>query len=227
MKYEVTEVCPNCDRENTLTWDTEKDGYKIFCPNCGTRMMLCDACTHADDNPNHRCDWSRKDGCFRAPIKPLHELKFTMKYAGKTLDLSTEHLYQKTYSKYNMADVHASAEFAHNAIAFSENIQDFEQRHLDKAFTKQLDVDPNLTQLFLYMLNAYSEESNLDAYGYDFREWVKESLEEIQDLIDEGEYVICYYCKSIVPKRMTVTVNDGFWKGSVVCPDCLTKILSK
>ena len=47
------------------------------------------------------------------------------------------------------------------------------------------------------------------------------------DLIDEGEYVICYYCKSIVPKRMTVTVNDGFWKGSIVCPDCLRKILSK
>ena len=160
-------------------------------------------------------------------MKKMYELKFTMKYAGKTLDLSTEHLYPKAYSEYDMADVHASADFAHNAIAFSENIQDFEQRHPDKAFTKQLDVDPNLTQLFLYMLNAYLEESNLDAYGYDFREWVKESLEEIQDLIDEGEYMICYYCKSIVPKRMTVTVNDGFWKGSIVCPDCLKKILSK
>lgn len=157
----------------------------------------------------------------------IHELKFTMKYAGKKLDLGTEHLYPKAYSEYNMADVHASADFAHNAIAFSEDIQDFEQRHPNKAFTRQLDVDPNLTQLFLYMLNAYLEESNLDAYDYDFREWVKESLEEIQDLIDEDEYVVCYYCKSIVPKRMSVTVNDGFWKGSIVCPDCLKKILSK
>lgn len=160
-------------------------------------------------------------------MKKIHELKFTMKYAGKELRLGAEHLYPKAYSEYDMADVHASADFAHNAIAFSENIQDFEQRHLNKAFTKQLDVDPNLTQLFLYMLNAYLEESNLDAYGYDFREWVKESLEEIQDLIDEGEYVVCYYCKSIVPKEETVTVNGGFWKGSVVCPDCLRKILSK
>lgn len=160
-------------------------------------------------------------------MKQIHELKFTMKYAGKKLDLSTEHLYPKVYSKYNMADVRASAEFAYDAIAFSESIQDFEQRYRYKAFTKQLDVEPNLTQLFLYMLNAYSEESNLDAYSYDFREWVEDSLEEIQDLIDEGEYVVCYYCKSIVPKRMTATVNDGFWKGSIVCPDCLKKILSK
>lgn len=160
-------------------------------------------------------------------MKEMHELKFTTKYAGKTLDLSTEHLYPKAYEGKNMGDICFSAEYTERVLEFSESLKEFEERHAYNTFTTNMDIGPNLTQLFLYMLNAYSEESSLDAYGCYFREWVKESLEEIQDLIDEGEYVVCYYCKSVVPKRMTVTVNDGFWKGSVVCPDCLKKILSK
>ena len=81
-------------------------------------------------------------------------------------------------------------------------------------------MDPNLTQLFLYMLNAYTEKDNLDGYAYDFREWCMNSLEEIQDLIDKGEYEICDYCKSIVPKEGTVTINGGFWEGRTVCFKC-------
>ena len=35
---EVTEMCPSCGKEVTLIWDTEKDGYKAFCPNCGQKL---------------------------------------------------------------------------------------------------------------------------------------------------------------------------------------------
>ena len=43
-KYEVTEWCPHCESEITMTWDVESMGYKAFCPVCGERLMLCDMC---------------------------------------------------------------------------------------------------------------------------------------------------------------------------------------
>jgi hypothetical protein len=43
---EVTEVCPNCDSEVTMTWDVGTLGYKAHCPVCGGRLMLCDMCHH-------------------------------------------------------------------------------------------------------------------------------------------------------------------------------------
>lgn len=68
----VSEVCPECGYENTFVWDVETQGYKVHCSNCGTDMMLCDACAHADDNLQsdcHKCDWEQgEDGkgtCFR------------------------------------------------------------------------------------------------------------------------------------------------------------------
>lgn len=36
---EVTECCPHCDREITVSWNVEQDGYQIFCPNCGQRIL--------------------------------------------------------------------------------------------------------------------------------------------------------------------------------------------
>lgn len=67
--FEQTEVCPNCDREVTLAWDVDHDGYRVFCPNCGEELMLCDACQHADDNPSGYCDFKTDfEGiptCFR------------------------------------------------------------------------------------------------------------------------------------------------------------------
>lgn len=57
MKTLVTEMCSNCMNENTLEWDTEKEGYKAYCPHCGEKMMLCDECTHASDNEGGQCDY--------------------------------------------------------------------------------------------------------------------------------------------------------------------------
>lgn len=43
-----------------LIWDTEKDGYKAYCPYCGKRLMLCSAC-HDD---GFVCNYdSETDGC--------------------------------------------------------------------------------------------------------------------------------------------------------------------
>lgn len=81
MNFEVTEVCPHCGRENTLTWNVEADGYQVHCPNCGEKMMLCDACRHsADGSPRTVCDWRETpDGgwCWRMAEHP-EELRSAM-----------------------------------------------------------------------------------------------------------------------------------------------------
>lgn len=62
--YEVTEVCPWCDKEITMTWNTDARGYKAFCPVCGKRLMLCDECMHSEDYSG--CDYdSATDSCKR------------------------------------------------------------------------------------------------------------------------------------------------------------------
>lgn len=53
---EVTECCPHCDRDITVSWDVEQDGYQIFCPNCGEPIMLCSMCDRVP------CDWT-ENGC--------------------------------------------------------------------------------------------------------------------------------------------------------------------
>lgn len=63
QKYEVVEVCPECGAENVMQWDVEKDGYVAYCSHCGSKMMLCDECMHAEDAKI--CDWSPCNGCYR------------------------------------------------------------------------------------------------------------------------------------------------------------------
>lgn len=63
MRYEVTEVCPNCESEVTMLWNVHEDGYKAFCPHCGKRLMLCDECLHRDGG--EKCDYDAKtDSCM-------------------------------------------------------------------------------------------------------------------------------------------------------------------
>lgn len=79
VRPEVTELCTECDSEITLLWDTEKEGYKAYCPTCGAELMLCDACRHADDNPNGFCDFRWIDEektepvCFRRMERYLRD----------------------------------------------------------------------------------------------------------------------------------------------------------
>lgn len=49
MRENVVELCPNCGGEVEMVWDIKEDGYEIYCPYCGKKMMLCDACMHAND----------------------------------------------------------------------------------------------------------------------------------------------------------------------------------
>lgn len=44
MEPVVIECCNFCGRESVLQWDVKKDGYAIYCPFCGVRLMLCSEC---------------------------------------------------------------------------------------------------------------------------------------------------------------------------------------
>lgn len=71
--WECVEVCPHCDSENILQWNTEIQGFVAKCQHCGKKMMLCDECQHEYDAEKDEfvfvdnCDWCNDaDGvCFR------------------------------------------------------------------------------------------------------------------------------------------------------------------
>ena len=44
MKNYHTEICAYCKKEVSVVWDTEHDGYDIYCPACGKKLRLCSAC---------------------------------------------------------------------------------------------------------------------------------------------------------------------------------------
>lgn len=63
--YMVTELCPHCESEIEMRWDTDQLGFKAFCPVCGKRLMLCDECQHCGDG---NCDYSSEtDSCRHNP----------------------------------------------------------------------------------------------------------------------------------------------------------------
>lgn len=62
--YIVTEMCPHCESEVEMRWNTDAMGFRAFCPVCGKRLMLCDECRHTEEPT--RCDYdSKTDTCHR------------------------------------------------------------------------------------------------------------------------------------------------------------------
>ena len=71
--WECVEVCPHCDSENVIQWNTDEWGYTAKCQHCEEKMMLCDECMH-EYNPETDmyeytgyCDWCDDNGgvCYR------------------------------------------------------------------------------------------------------------------------------------------------------------------
>lgn len=66
----VTEMCPHCESEIQMHWNTDERGFKAFCPVCGKRLMLCDECRHTcdDECPGGVCDYNgQTDTCRHNP----------------------------------------------------------------------------------------------------------------------------------------------------------------
>lgn len=56
---DIVEQCPKCGNLVRLKWDVERDGYTIYCPYCGYRMMLCSMCNVRDSG---ECGWNSETG---------------------------------------------------------------------------------------------------------------------------------------------------------------------
>lgn len=70
--YETVEICPYCDRENILQWNTEIMGFVAICQHCGKEIMLCDECMHSEDNESMSCDWCKDcNGCCHRDNRPI------------------------------------------------------------------------------------------------------------------------------------------------------------
>lgn len=82
---EVTEICSTCMSEVTLHWKVEEDGYKAYCPYCGSRLMLCDIC------PIHEvCGYdSETDSCPMMQDKCLNKEQY-IEYLLYSFDISDE-----------------------------------------------------------------------------------------------------------------------------------------
>lgn len=67
----VTEWCPHCENEIVMAWNIPSRGYKAYCPVCGERLMLCDACQHDSDNEcTDDCDYCAETDSCRHNRKP-------------------------------------------------------------------------------------------------------------------------------------------------------------
>jgi hypothetical protein len=84
----VTELCPHCEREVEMFWDTDTNGFKAFCPYCGERLMLCDGCLHSGTG---NCDYSNNtDSCrHNPPVHALAKHKLWMRL-GVTLNITDD-----------------------------------------------------------------------------------------------------------------------------------------
>lgn len=98
---EVTEVCPHCDSEITLTWDVEKDGYKVFCPKCGKEMMLCgycpirDKCDYETDSDGNPCCSMREDPWFLVEVNDTERYRIYVR--AKTEDEALDKLFDSSF----------------------------------------------------------------------------------------------------------------------------------
>lgn len=61
----ITLSCSNCEYETDLEWDILNDGPEVFCPRCGRRELLCNACPLLSaggcdmDNSTSECSFIR------------------------------------------------------------------------------------------------------------------------------------------------------------------------
>ena len=62
MEHIVVERCDHCGNDIEMSWDTEKLGYKAYCPVCGKLLMLCDECMHRTGECVVDCDFNSITG---------------------------------------------------------------------------------------------------------------------------------------------------------------------
>lgn len=68
----IVEYCAECESEIEMCWNIKENGYRAFCPVCGSRLMLCDMCQHDEESDEYcgDCDYcSATDSCKHNPAR--------------------------------------------------------------------------------------------------------------------------------------------------------------
>ena len=60
----LAECCGECCEEVEVKHSILRQGFKFNCPICGHPDHFCSLCTHAEDNPDHDCDFEKGE-CWR------------------------------------------------------------------------------------------------------------------------------------------------------------------
>ena len=74
-----------------MAWDVKALGFKAYCPVCGKRLMLCDACQHdpVDDHYLDNWDYNQTKDCCKHNQDPDDELNYLLEFA-RSADFSEE-----------------------------------------------------------------------------------------------------------------------------------------
>lgn len=48
MLRKIDELCPHCDKEISVEWDIEENGYVAICPACNRPLKLCSMCIYVE-----------------------------------------------------------------------------------------------------------------------------------------------------------------------------------
>lgn len=60
----VIEICPECGKKNIWSnLDPALCNYEAVCKHCGEKLLLCDECLNAADNPYQECNWHESKKC--------------------------------------------------------------------------------------------------------------------------------------------------------------------
>lgn len=139
----VTEFCSNCDTEVELVWDVDVDGFKAFCPHCGERLMLCDACLHREDDYACVCDYdSIHDTCR---FNPNHYV------------VAVAETYTKLCSIYARSKEEAE-KLAHH-LNFIGKLDNADVEYTDAEYTAELDKDEhNIQKFFCFRASDYEDK---------------------------------------------------------------------
>lgn len=68
MKEMIYELCPHCNTEVSVLWDTAIGGYLTKCPSCDSWLMLCSECSR--DNACD-CDFDMDSALCRRVIEAM------------------------------------------------------------------------------------------------------------------------------------------------------------